>query len=61
MSDEIENKSGYQTQSSETMNEYSGAAVGDVDYVRPAEIPEQEEKLLLNELRNLIEKEKALF
>ena len=26
-----------------------------------AEIPEQEEKLLLNELRNLIEKEKALF
>ena len=24
-------------------------------------IPEQEEKLLLNELRNLIEKEKALF
>ena len=42
MSDEIENKSGYQTQSSETMNEYSGAAVGDVDYVRPAEIPEQD-------------------
>ena len=34
MSDEIENKTGYQAQSSETMNEYSGAAVGDIDYVR---------------------------
>ena len=42
MSDEIENKTGYQAQSSETMNEYSGAAVGDIDYVRPAELPEQD-------------------
>ena len=42
MSDEIENKSSYNTQSSETINEYSGSAVGDIDYVRPAEIPEQD-------------------
>ena len=42
MSDEIENKSSYNAQSSETANEYSGSAVGDIDYVRPSEIPEQD-------------------
>ena len=42
MSDELENKSGYQAQSSETVNEYSGSAVGDVDYVRPAEVSDQD-------------------
>ena len=42
MSDEIDNKQSIQAQSSETMNEYSGAAAGDIDYVRPAEIEEQD-------------------
>ena len=46
MSDELENKSGYQAQSSETVNEYSGSAVGDVDYVRPAEVSDQDFCLL---------------
>ena len=42
MSDDLENKSGYQAQSSETVNEYYGSAVGDIDYVRPAENPDQD-------------------
>ena len=40
MSDEIDNKQSIQAQSSETMNQYSGSAAADIDYVRPAEIPE---------------------
>ena len=41
MSDEI-NKTGYQAQSSETVTGSSGSINPDMDYVRPAEIPEQD-------------------
>ena len=45
MSDEYENKTGYQAQSSETITSGSGGGSGtgsDVDYVRPAEVTEQD-------------------
>ena len=43
MSDEYENnKSGYQAQSSETITGSAGSASPDIDYVRPAELPEQD-------------------
>ena len=50
MSDEHENKSGYQAQSSETIHAQSSEAITgsgsgiapDMDYVRPAELPEQD-------------------
>ena len=41
MSDEYENKSGYQAQSSETLTGSAGSTP-DIDYVRPAELPEQD-------------------
>ena len=42
MSDEYENKTGYQAQSSETIGGGGSGTVSDVDHVRPAEIPEQD-------------------
>ena len=43
MSDEYENnKSGYQAQSSEAITGSAGSASPDIDYVRPAELPEQD-------------------
>ena len=43
MSDEYENnKSGYQAQSSEAITGSAGSASPDIDYVRPAESPEQD-------------------
>ena len=44
MSDEFENKTGYQAQSSETISSGGGgsSAASDTDFVRPAEIPEQD-------------------
>ena len=45
MSDEYENKTGYQTQSSETISSGGGGGsetVSDADYVRPAEVSEQD-------------------
>ena len=41
MSDEYENKSGYQAQSSETLTGSAGSTP-DIDYVRPAEVGEQD-------------------
>ena len=41
MSEEYENKSGYQAQSSETLTGSAGSTP-DIDYVRPAELPEQD-------------------
>ena len=41
MSDEYDNNKSYQAQSSETMGG-SAPVSPDIDYVRPAEIPEQE-------------------
>ena len=41
MSDEYENKSGYQAQSSEALTGSAGSTP-DMDYVRPAELPEQD-------------------
>ena len=41
MSDEYDNNKSYQAQSSETMGG-SAPVSTDIDYVRPAEIPEQE-------------------
>ena len=42
MSDEYENKSGYQAQSSETISGSSSGITPDMDYVRPAENAEQD-------------------
>ena len=45
MSDEYENKTGYQAQSSETISSGGGGGsrtASDIDYVRPAEIEEQD-------------------
>ena len=43
MSDEYENnKSGYQAQSSEAITGSAGSASPDIDYVRPAELPDQD-------------------
>ena len=42
MSDEYENKSGYQAQSSETITGTGSNVSPDMDYVRPAENPEQD-------------------
>ena len=45
MSDEYENKTGYQAQSSETISSGGGEdqqQASDMDYVRPAENPEQD-------------------
>ena len=42
MSEEQENKTTYQAQSSETITGSSGVSAPDMDYVRPAEIPEQD-------------------
>ena len=42
MSEDYENKQGYQAQSSETLDGQSGVSAPDMDYVRPAEIPEQD-------------------
>ena len=44
MSDEYENKTGYQAQSSETISSGGGGSTtgSDIDYVRPAEIAEQD-------------------
>ena len=42
MSDEYENKSGYQAQSSETITGTGSSVSPDMDYVRPAENPEQD-------------------
>ena len=42
MSDEYENKSGYQAQSSETITGTGSGVSPDMDYVRPAENPEQD-------------------
>ena len=41
MSDELDNNKSYQAQSSEVMGGSSGVNP-DIDYVRPAEIPDQE-------------------
>ena len=41
MSEEYENKT-IQAQSSETLTGSSGVSAPDMDYVRPAEIPEQD-------------------
>ncbi len=44
MSDEYENKTGYQAQSSESISSGGGGSgtASDADYVRPAETPEQD-------------------
>ena len=45
MSDEYENKTGYQAQSSETISSGSGGGsrtASDIDYVRPAEVTDQD-------------------
>ena len=42
MSDEYENKSSYQAQSSETISGNGSGVSPDMDYVRPAENPEQD-------------------
>ena len=42
MSEEYENKSGYQAQSSETISGSSSGITPDMDYVRPAENAEQD-------------------
>ena len=43
MSEEYDNnKNSYQTQSSETLGGSSGVTPSDMDYVRPAELPEQD-------------------
>ena len=42
MSDEYENKSGYQAQSSETITGTGSGVSPDMDYVRPSENPEQD-------------------
>ena len=45
MSDEYENKTGYQAQSSETISSGGGGgsrAASDIDYVRPAEVADQD-------------------
>ena len=42
MSDEYENKSGYQAQASETITGTGSGVSPDMDYVRPAENPEQD-------------------
>ncbi len=42
MSEEFNNKSGYQAQSSEVISGTSGTTSPDMDYVRPAENPEQD-------------------
>ena len=42
MSEEYENKTGYQAQSSETISEGSSGISPDMDYVRPAENKEQD-------------------
>ena len=42
MSDECDNNNSYQAQSSEVMDGSTGSVNPDIDYVRPAEIPEQD-------------------
>ena len=42
MSDEYDNNKSYQAQSSEVLDGSAGSINPDMDYVRPAEIPEQD-------------------
>ena len=42
MSDEYDNNKSYQAQSSEVLDGSAGSINPDIDYVRPAEIPEQD-------------------
>ena len=49
MSDEYDNNKSYQAQSSEVLDGSAGSINPDMDYVRPAEIPEQDYATWLGE------------